>query len=314
MSVSIVIPTYKGENTIGPLVHELLQVFRHEDLQVVIVNDSSPDGSDAVCRRLVEQGQGRVTYVLLNRNFGEHNAVMAGLRCVRGDWVVVMDDDFQNPPAEALRLLREAREHDHDIVYAYYPRKEHAWWRNLGSEFLNWVADFMLDKPKGLYLSSFKCMSRFLAGEVVKYSGPYPYIDGLALRSTRRIGRIQCAHEAREEGESSYTIRKLVRLWLNMFFNFSIMPLRLSMLMGFCMSLLGFALMVVVIVEKLVHPDVALGYPSIMTSIVFFAGVQLIILGVLGEYLGRLFLSANKTPQCVVREVYEATKPTAVQE
>jgi undecaprenyl-phosphate 4-deoxy-4-formamido-L-arabinose transferase len=164
----------------------------------------------------------------------------------------------------------------------------------------------MLDKPRQLYLSSFKCLSRFLVDQILKYRGPYPYIDGLALRCTGNIGTIEVRHDARREGRSNYTLRKLLRLWLNMFVNFSVMPLRVSTVVGLACSVLGLALGVEVLIERLLRPGVPVGWASVVMPIVLFSGVQLVMLGLLGEYLGRLFLTENQTPQFVVREVVEA--------
>ncbi|CAM2057835.1 Undecaprenyl-phosphate 4-deoxy-4-formamido-L-arabinose transferase [Desulfovibrionales bacterium] len=304
MLISIVIPTYNGSASIGNLVHRLVEVLGETGLEIIIVNDYSPDNTDAVIVGLIAEFPKVITYVKLACNFGEHNAVMAGLHQAHGEYVVIMDDDFQNPPEEVPRFIEEARSRDLDVVYTTYVKKRHAWWRNLGSYFLNQVANFMIDKPRGLYLSSFKCLSRFAVRQIIEYTGPYPYLDGLLLRSTRRIGVILVQHQEREVGRSGYTFRKLVRLWLNMFFNFSIMPLRLSFLGGIVFSGVGFLVMFWVIVEKIVNPAVTMGYASLMTGIVFFAGVQLMVLGMLGEYLGRLFLSINKTPQFIIRECY----------
>lgn len=214
-----------------------------------------------------------------------------------------MDDDFQNPPEEVTRLIDHACSHGYDIVYTYYPRKQHHWFRNLCSRLNDRMATFMLDKPRDLYLSSFKCLSRFTVNEIVKYPGPFPYVDCLALRCTRNIGRIEVRHERRREGRSGYTLRKLVRLWLNMFVNFSVMPLRVSTLMGLGCSALGFVMGLAMVIEKMVRPEVPIGWTSVIVAILLFSGVQLVMLGLLGEYLGRLFLTSNQTPQFVVREV-----------
>jgi undecaprenyl-phosphate 4-deoxy-4-formamido-L-arabinose transferase len=305
MLVSIVIPVYNGAGTIGALVHRLLEVLHDHDLQVVLVNDGSPDNSDQVCREIQAAHAEAVTYVRLAKNFGEHNAVMAGLRHARGEYVVIMDDDFQNPPEEVTRLIDHAVQGDYDVVYTYYVRKHHHWFRNLGSRLNGWMAGFMLDKPRDLYLSSFKCLSRFVVREIIKYEGPFPYVDGLALRATRHIGKIEVRHEPRREGHSNYTLRKLVHLWLNMFVNFSVMPLRVSTLMGLLFSAVGFLLGLVVLVEKFLNPGVPIGWSSVIVAVVLFSGVQLILLGLVGEYLGRLFLSTNQTPQFVIREVLD---------
>lgn len=308
MTITIVIPVYNGSATIGPLVDRLIDVLSTEALQIVLVNDGSPDDSGRVCRALHAAYPEVVTYVELARNFGEHNAVMAGLRHAQGDYVVVMDDDFQNPPEEVWRLVEHARTHDYDVVYTHYPRKQHHWFRNLGSRLNGFVAALLLGKPRGLYLSSFKCLSRFAAGEILKYRGPYPYIDGLALRCTRHVGTIQVRHDPRREGQSNYTLRKLVRLWLNMFVNFSVMPLRLGAVAGFVLSALGFLWGLWLIVERWLTPDMPAGWTSLAVLVIFFSGVQLMTLGLLGEYLGRLFLTSNQTPQFVVRDVLETAE------
>jgi undecaprenyl-phosphate 4-deoxy-4-formamido-L-arabinose transferase len=200
-------------------------------------------------------------------------------------------------------LLEHAYQHGYDIVYTYYPRKRHHWFRNLGSRFNDRVANLMLGKPPDLYLSSFKCLHRFTVNEMLKYTGPFPYIDGLALRCTHNIGKLEVRHEPRQEGRSNYTFRKLVHLWLNMFVNFSVLPLRVSTLTGLVFSVFGFLLGVWGFVEKMVCPDLPVGWSSVIVAIVLFSGVQLVMLGMVGEYLGRLFLSCNQTPQFVVREV-----------
>ncbi|WP_165069064.1 glycosyltransferase family 2 protein [Paludisphaera rhizosphaerae] len=310
MSCSIVIPVYNGAETIGPLVTRLVEVLDRDGLQIVLVNDGSPDHSGVVCRTLQERYPEHVVYVELAKNFGEHNAVMAGLRHTTGSHVVVMDDDFQNPPEEVRRLVAHAARHDYDVVYTRYERKHHHWFRNLGSRFNDRVATVLLDKPPGLYLSSFKCMNRFTVNEVLRYTGPYPYIDGLILRCTRRIGVLQVRHDPRTVGRSNYTLRKLLALWLNMFVNFSVLPLRVSTFAGFVASLLGVALGVATTIEWILRPGTPVGWASIVVTLLTFSGVQLMMLGVVGEYIGRLFLSGNQTPQFVVREVLqEAEQP-----
>ena len=309
MLISVVIPVYNGARTVAPLVERLLDAAAGRALQIVLVDDGSLDASDEVCRSASGRHPGVVTFVKLARNFGEHNAVMAGLWHARGDYVVIMDDDFQNPPEEVGRLIDHALQHRFDIVYSHSPVKHHHWARNLGSQLNDRVANFMLDKPRHLYLSSFKCMSRFLVDQILKYRGPYPYIDGLALRCTRNIGAIEVSHAPRREGRSNYTARKLFRLWLNMFVNFSVMPLRVATVVGLAASALGIALGVEAMVERVVRPGVPAGWASVLVPIVLLSGVQLVMLGLLGEYLGRLFLTENQTPQFVVREVVESGVP-----
>ncbi|MBI2838459.1 MAG: glycosyltransferase family 2 protein [Acidobacteria bacterium] len=308
MTLTILIPVYNGSKTIERLVARLIELLNSQALQIVLVNDGSQDDSHQVCLAIAERHPSIVTYVDLARNFGEHNAVMAGLNYMVGDYVVIMDDDFQNPPEDVKALIDTAKTGQFDIVYTYYARKEHSWFRNFGSRFNDLVATFMLEKPRDLYLSSFKCMNRFLVNEIIKYRGPYPYIDGLALRCTRRIGKVQVHHARRAEGRSGYTVRKLVRLWLNMFVNFSVIPLRVSSLLGLIFSALGGVMSLLVVVEKLSHPEIPIGWPSLVVIATTFSGLQLLMLGLIGEYLGRLFLSYNQTPQFVVRDAHNVVE------
>ncbi len=250
-ALSIVIPVYNGADSIGELVGALEALEIAGGHEIVLVNDGSPDNSLAVCRALVERARVPITLVDLARNYGEHNAVMAGLRHAAGRHVITMDDDLQNPPEEVARLLAFAQESGKDVVYTYYDEKQHAWWRNLGSRFTNWVAGFVLDKPGDLYLSSFRCMSAFVVREITRYDGPFPYVDGLLLQVTQSIGRLLVRHLPRAVGRSNYTLRRLMRLWISMFVNFSVMPLRLSTLGGFALSLLGAAGAIVAAVEAL---------------------------------------------------------------
>ena len=230
--VSVVIPVFNSGTTIGGLVDRIHEVLAALDFEVVLVNDGSQDCSEGACLLLAEKYPKTVRYVHLARNFGEHNAVLAGMRHTTGQYVAVLDDDGQNPPHEVLRMLEHAWQHNLDVVYGRYACRQHSWLRRWGSWFNDRVANLVLDKPKGVYLSSFKVMSRLVVDEVVKYASPFPYLDGHILRTTRNIGQIEVCHHPRRSGRSGYTLTKLLGLWLNMFLGFSLVPLRLAMGIG----------------------------------------------------------------------------------
>jgi len=301
-ALSIVIPVYNGAATIGTLVDALAALEIEGGHEIVLVNDGSSDNSAEVCRKLALRRDVPVSFIDLSRNFGEHNAVMAGFNHARGDYVINMDDDLQNPPSEVSKLYLYTRDNGFDAVYTRYAEKKHDSWRNLGSRFANWVADRLLDKPEGLYLSSFRCLSAQVVENVIRYQGPYPYVDGLVMQVTQNIGSVEVEHFARVEGRSNYTISKLIALWLNLFVNFSVVPLRLSIILGFAMSLLGVIGAGWVIVEAF-GGETPQGWASLMVAMLLLSGIQLILLGVVGEYLGRVFLTANRKPQFLVREL-----------
>src|SRR3990167_1826806 len=304
-ALSVVVPVYMGAATVGELVAALRALEIDGGLEIVLVVDGSPDNSLDVCKELAGLPGAPITVMSLSRNFGEHNAVMAGLSRARGTYAITMDDDLQNPPAEVRRLFEYARDGGYDAVYTYYAEKQHAAWRNWGSRFTNWCADRLIDKPPGLYLSSFRCLSAFVRERIVtSYEGPYPYVDGLVFQVTQNVGRLEVDHLPRNEGKSNYTLRRLIRLWLAMFLNFSVMPLRLATLFGLGFGALGAIAAAITIVEAIISDRPPQGWASLMVAVLVLAGVQLVVIGVIGEYLGRMFLAVNRKPQYLVREVF----------
>jgi len=302
-ALTFVIPLYHSAETIGAVVREIEGLVIAGGHEIILVNDGSTDRTSDICRGLIRDAKIPITLIEHARNYGEHNAVLTGWRHARGAHIVNLDDDGQNPPGEAVRLWLFARESGLDIVFGHYAHKEHSAWRNFGSWLTNRMTDWALDKPHGFYLSSFRCVTAFVAKQVVGYAGPYPYIDGLLLQVTQRIGSIEVRHEARRAGVSTYTFRRLVRLWLSAWVNFSVLPLRVATLLGFVVAGIGVLALLGVVWLWWINRGPPHGFGWIMSALLIFSGTQLLMLGLIGEYVGRMFLAVNQRPQSVVREV-----------
>ena len=308
-SLSIVIPVYNAERTIERLCRQLIDLYGGPyDLEIVLVDDFSRDRSDALCRELQRQWPAIITYLHLAKNFGEHNAVMAGLARTHGEWCVIMDDDFQNPPEEVAPLLAGLGQ-GHDVVYASYSKKQDGWIRNMASWLSNVMATRMIGKPRNLYLSSFKALNRFLVNEIIKFTGPDPFIDALILRATAAIGVVEVRHAPRKASQSGYTPRKLFALWSNMVMVFSIYPIRLVGVIG--LLVLGWGLYLVGgdLYHIYTSPEHQLPteVESLRALLVFLRGVSLVAIWVIAEYVGRLTAQSNNNPQYVVREAIGCT-------
>ncbi|MCI9371856.1 MAG: glycosyltransferase family 2 protein [Lachnospiraceae bacterium] len=301
--VSFVIPCYRSAKTIGGVIAEIddimgtMKEYSHE---IILVNDCSPDDTFEVIRDICA-GRKDITGVNLARNFGQHAALMAGFHYVHGDYVVCLDDDGQTPANQVGRLL-QALENGYDAVYARYEHKQHSFFRNFGSKINDWMARVMLGKPKELYLSSYFAVKRFIVDEMLRYMNPYPYVIGLVLRATNNITNVAVDHREREIGTSGYTIGKLFALWFNGFTAFSIKPLRVATFIGGFSAVVGFLYGIYTIIKKLINPNVVIGFSSLMSAIVFFGGIMMLMLGIIGEYIGRIYISMNNSPQYVVRE------------
>lgn len=303
VALSFVIPLYYSAETIGAVVDQIESLSIEGGHEIVLVHDGSDQATSVVCQGLVRGAKVPITLVEHARNFGEHNAVLTGWRHARGVHIVNLDDDGQHPPDEAVRLWRHAKETGLDVVFGHYVEKQHSAWRNFGSWFTNRMTDWALDKPRGFYLSSFRCVTAFVAQEVVKYAGPYPYIDGLLLQVTQRIGSIDVRHEPRQAGQSTYTLRRLVRLWLSAWINFSVLPLRVATILGLLLAAAGVVALGGVVWLWWHDRGPNYGFGWLMAALLIFSGTQLVLLGLIGEYVGRMFLSVNQRPQSVVREV-----------
>lgn len=301
---SFVIPCYNSSESIRHVVEltmEEMEKMNRREFEFVLVNDySSSTKTMPVLKKLAEEYP-CVTVLNLAKNAGQHNAIMAGLNYAKGDILIGMDDDMQTHPSQ-LPYLFEELEKGYDIVYGYYPEKKHSAFRNFGS-WVNYISvRILIGKPKELKTSSYWVARKFVRDSVIEYQAPYAYIQGLFLRTTRNISCIPIQHFQREEGESNYTFKRLLKLWSNII-GFSITPLRLTEYCGFGLSLLGIIAAVVVLIRKILNPAMALGWPSLMIVICFFSGIQLMFLGLIGEYIGRMFLGLNRQPQYVIREV-----------
>ncbi|MEO6003635.1 MAG: glycosyltransferase [Opitutus sp.] len=307
VALSFVIPLYNSAATIGALVKEIGGLAIEGGHEIILVNDGSLDNTRAVCRELLDTTQVPLTYIEHARNFGEHNAVLTGWRQARGRHIVNLDDDGQHPPVEAVRLWQHAQQTGVDVVFGHYAEKQHSAWRNFGSWFTNRMTDWALEKPAGFYLSSFRCVTAFTAQEVARNSGPAPYIDGLLLQVTQRIGSLEVRHEPRKAGASGYTLGRLLRLWLSAWINFSILPLRLATVLGLVTGFCGVLGFVLVVWLRVTHRGPAFGWGSLMAALTVFGGAQLVLLGIIGEYIGRMFLTLNQRPQAVVREVLRSS-------
>jgi polyisoprenyl-phosphate glycosyltransferase len=311
MKISVVIPVYNGASTIGSLVPDVRKALMEYETEIILVNDCSKDNSEQICEELART-HSYVRFISLRKNAGEHNAVLCGLNYVSGQYIAIIDDDYQNPPWEIPKLINKIKEGGFDVVYSKYISKKHAVHRNIGSRFNDRIATILLDKPKNLYLSSFKIFHLDIAKEIIKYKGPHPYIDGLILRVTRNIGTAEVEHHRRKEGTSNYTFAKLLSLYLNMFLNFSVKPLRVFTLMGMLVFILGIVLSVVVILEKYLYETAPPGWAFTIVTILILSGFQVMFLGMLGEYVGKLFLLQNGTPQYTIKKLIVDSRESGI--
>ena len=301
--LSFVIPCYRSERTIEGVVHEIkktMSMHKNDEYEIILVNDCSPDNTLDVIRKLASENN-NIIGIDMAKNFGQHAALMAGMRETTGDYVVCLDDDGQTPADEVYKLIDKTKE-GYDVVYASYPSKKHSLFRNFGSRVNSKMTEWLLGKPKELYISSYFVAKRYVVDEMVKYGNPFPYVIGLVLRTTKHITCVPVTHREREEGTSGYTFSKLLNLWINGFTAFSVKPLRIATVMGLISAFFGFCYSIYALINKLCNPAAPMGWTSTIIILLMLGGMILAVLGLIGEYIGRIYISMNNSPQYVVRE------------
>ncbi|MCM1561783.1 MAG: glycosyltransferase family 2 protein [Butyrivibrio sp.] len=314
--VSIVIGLYNSEKTIRDVLDEISFVFSGQDeyaYEIILVDDYSPDGVYELVKKAAKEDD-RIKVLHLSKNVGQTNAVMEGYRYAEGDYIVEMDDDMQMPAAAILCMLHMLEEGNYDVVFARYPQQKESAFRRFGSRVNNKMTEIMLGKPRDIRINSFFVMRRFVAEEIVKYVNNYPYLYGIIFAITKNVANMDVDHRERTNGKSNYTFRKLFGLWLNGFLNFSVQPLRLAVRLGGTITIVSFFVAVILIIQRMFGGTQAIGWTSIIVVIIFFSGIQLLGIGLLGEYIGRLYLSASRLPRATIKETVNCGNDRRVDE
>ena len=301
--LSFVIPCYRSEKTISTVVDEIRETVKTRkelyDYEIILVSDHSPDDVFSVIEKLAKKDN-KIIGIELARNFGQHSAILAGFHHVTGDIIICLDDDGQTPPDQMFKLI-DCLDNECDVAFARYASKKHSFFRNFGSYINDLMARYLIDKPKELKIMSYFACKRYVVDEVLRYNNPYPYMSGLLLRTTKNIKNVTINHRDRIEGESGYKLSKLISLWVNGFTSFSVKPLRAATFVGATSSVIGFIYGIYIIINKLINPITPLGYSSMMAVFLFIGGIMMIMLGIIGEYVGRIYICMNEAPQYVIR-------------
>ena len=303
MKLSFVIPCYRSENTIGKVVQEIRDTVATRpgtDYEIVLVNDCSPDDVWQVIKGLAAADP-RIKGICLAKNFGQHSALMAGYGQATGDYVISLDDDGQTPASESFKLVDKLEE-GYDVVYGYYEHSAQHLFRRFGTWVNKKMAEAIIGQPKTLQTTSFFIMRKFIVDEIVRYPHPFAYISGLVFRATKNLGNVAVEHRHRIEGTSGYTLAGLIGLWINGFTAFSVKPLRAATFIGVICALVGFVAGLYVVYQKFLNPEIPVGYTSMLATLLFVGGMIMLLLGLIGEYVGRIYISINQSPQYVVRE------------
>ena len=301
--LSFVIPCYRSADSISQVVHEIIKTVESDarfEYEIICINDCSPDNTYQVLKQLSQENL-KIKVIDLSRNFGQHSALMAGFNHVTGDIIVCLDDDGQNPPSEMFKLIDKLDE-GYDLVSAKYSKKKHSLFRKIGTKISFAMSSYLVGKPKDIDLNSYYVFKRYVLDEGIKYDNPYPFVHGLILRVTRNMANVEIDHKERQSGSSGYNLKKLFGLWMNGFTAFSEKPLRIASIIGCICAGLGFLYGLIIIIRKLLNPEILVGYSSMMAVILFLCGMIMLFLGLLGEYIGRIYISINNAPQYAIRE------------
>ena len=302
--ISVAIPCYRSEKSIGRVVEELAAEFgrRRAEYQIVLVNDGSPDGTFAVIKALAFQYP-QVTAVNLTKNYGQHAARLAAIPYLDGDYIVYMDDDGQHPVSGIFPMLEKLKSGNYDVVYALFPQKQHGPLKRAASRVNTATLNFLAGKPRDIRNSSFSVMRGYLLKELAKYRSPFPSWTGFLMQLTRNIANVELAHCERISGKSNYTLKKMAQLYLNSMTGFSIVPLRIASVVGAVLAAAGFFAELYLIIRKFIKPGVPAGYTSLLVAVLLIGGILMMMLGLLGEYVGRIYMISSNLPQYTVREV-----------
>ena len=302
--ISFVIPCYRSEDTIGIVVGEIKETMSQRPeypYEIILVNDGSPDNVWEVIKKLAGEDE-RITGVNLSKNFGQNCAIMAGYRQAEGDLIVSLDDDGQKPPAEVFKLIDKINE-GYDVVFASYPKYHQTWFRRWGSSFSMHMTRFIFGSEAPVKSNSYYVMRRFVKEEIIRYDHPYSFLSGLIFRTTGNISTVPVQHKNRLSGTSGYSFKALVSLWLNGFTAFSVKPLELGAYLGFFFAIFGFFFAIITIIRKMMDPDIVAGWSSMISAFMIIGGIIMLMLGLIGEYIGRIYICLNNAPQYVVREI-----------
>lgn len=298
--ISIVIPVYNSHECVAELSRQIKDALKGIDYEQIMVNDCSKDSSWEEIQKEAKQNPNLIG-INLRKNGGQDSAILTGLNYASGKWIVIMDDDLQHSPYDIPKLYEEAKK-GFDVVYANFEAKKQKLWKNMGSWFNGKISEIAIQKPKEIYLSPFKIVSKGVIDEMVKFNNLFPYIDGLIFQVTRNITQIDIEHHERELGQSNYNLIKSIKVFLRMLFGFSTMPLNLASWTGFFSAIAGFGLAIFYFVEFLMGKADVTGWTTIVILILILGGLILVALGIIGKYLGQVYLTVNNQPKFIVKE------------